>query len=152
MKKHQLLVLVAASGLLGGCAATITPRGEVYTEAYWAEPTVVVETYTPTVMVPLKPHPVGPIAKGPHYHRPAVRPVRQGPRVTVPRPHANRPPVHYGAPGQHRSPGQHRAPGIRGPRTHRRPAIGGQSSKGQHGPLNNIRGPQQNVSRPQGRK
>jgi len=94
MKKHKLLILVAAAGLLGGCAATLTPTGEIYTEALLpVDTTVVVESY-PLVAYGPRPHyrpapPRGGLRPGPRYH----------------------PPVHYGTPGQHR------APGVFGPRT-----------------------------------
>ncbi|MBQ8032890.1 MAG: hypothetical protein IJ266_02910, partial [Elusimicrobiaceae bacterium] len=109
MQKRKLLVLVACAGLLGGCAATLTPTGDVYTEALLpVDTTVVVESY------PL-------IAYGPRPHfRPAPPPrhrghLRPGPHFAPTHRSHHRPHVRYGAPGQHRSPGQHRAPGVRGP-------------------------------------
>ena len=106
MIKRKLLLLVMTTGLLGGCAATLTPTGEIYTEALLPveSTTVVVESY------PL-------LAYGPHY-RPA--PPRGGLR---PGPAPYRPHFGYAAPGPrrtpgyHRAPGQHRAPGVKGPRT-----------------------------------
>lgn len=144
MQKRKLLVLVACAGLLGGCAATLTPTGDVYTEALLPvdTTTVVVESY------PL-------IAYGPRPHfRPAPPPrhrghLRPGPHFApVHRPH-HRPHVRYGAPGQHRSPGQHRAPGVRGPRSphHAGPFIRtGSRPQGAH----QSRGPQGPSGRPQG--
>ena len=136
MKKHNLLVLLAATGLLGGCAATLTPTGEIYTEALLpVDTTVVVESY------PL-------VAYGPRPHyQPALPPAHRGSLRPGPHFGPHRGPSRYGAPGQHRSPGQHRAPGVRGPRTphhgsYGNPGFRGQRPSGQAGPGKTQRGPQ----------
>ena len=106
MTKRKLLLLLMTTGLLGGCAATLTPTGEIYTEALLPveSTTVVVESY------PL-------LAYGPHY-RPAPPRGRLRPGPASYRPHFG-----YSAPGPRRAPshyrasGQHRAPGIKAPRT-----------------------------------
>lgn len=154
MNKRNLLVLVAATGMLGGCAATLTPAGDIYTEA-------LLPIDTTTVIVESAPL----VAYGPRPHyRPAPPPrsrgaVRPGPHFG---PHRG-PSVRYGAPGQHRSPGQHRAPGVRGPRTphhgsygnagFRGPRPSGQQArpgKAQHGPQGS-HGPRQNAHGPNSR-
>lgn len=150
MKKHNLLVLLAATGLLGGCAATLTPTGDIYTEALLPvdTTTVIVES---APLVAYAPRPVGP-AIG-HHPRGGLRP---GPYFGP----CPGPSVRYGAPGQHRSPGQHRAPGVRGPRAPHHgsygiPSFRGQRTSGQqarpgktqhgpqaqHGPRQNAHGP-----------
>ena len=62
--------LVLAILLLSGCMATITPSGDVYTEAF-VPSTVVVESYTTPVFVsvPRRPAPrhLGPIVSGRRY-------------------------------------------------------------------------------------
>lgn len=69
MTIHQTMLLLASTCLLGGCTATITPRGEIYTEAYLPAETVVVESYTTPVVVPVAiPRPVGPLASVPRHH------------------------------------------------------------------------------------
>ena len=149
MNKHKLLVLVATAGLLGGCAATLTPTGEIYTEALLpVDTTVVVESYP---LVAYGPRPHYQPAPAPRPHRGSLRP---GPHFAPsygPR-HGHHRPVHYyGAPGQHRSPGQHRAPGIRGPRTPNEPGShfktghrpqGPQARGGQHKPSGSAGRPQ----------
>lgn len=68
MTIHQTMLLLASTCLLGGCTATITPRGEIYTEAYLPAETVVVESYTTPVVVPVAvPRPVGPLASVPRH-------------------------------------------------------------------------------------
>ena len=68
MTIHQTMLLLASTCFLGGCTATITPRGEIYTEAYLPAETVVVESYTAPVVVPVVTHrPVGPLASVPHH-------------------------------------------------------------------------------------
>ena len=82
MTIHQTMLLLAGTCLLGGCTATITPRGEIYTEAYLPAETVVVESYTTPVVVPVAaPRPLGPLASAP-------RPHSSGPRLhtATPRP------------------------------------------------------------------
>lgn len=146
MKKHNLLVLLAATGLLGGCAATLTPAGDIYTEALLPvdTTTVIVES---APLVAYAPRPMGP-AIG-HHPRGSVRP---GPHFG---PHRG-PSVRYGAPGQHRSPGQHRAPGVRGPRTQHNgsygtPGVRGQRPSGQQaGPGKTQHGPQGSQSHSHG--
>ncbi len=142
MKKHKLLILVAAAGLLGGCAATLTPTGEIYTEALLPVDTTVVMGSYPVVAY-------GP---RPHYRHSATPSKPRGSLRHEPRSSHHRPTVHYGAPGQHRSPGQHRAPGVKGPhkphgpgsfQTHR---PGPQGSQAKGGP----RRPSGFSGRPQG--
>ena len=67
--KLKIVALLALTGLVGGCTATITPRGDIYTEALL--PAVVVESYPQPVFVS-KPHrpaprPLGPIVSGRRY-------------------------------------------------------------------------------------
>ena len=146
MKKHNLFVLLAATGLLGGCAATLTPAGDIYTEALLPvdTTTVIVES---APLVAYAPRPMGP-AIG---HRPRGS-VRPGPHFGSHR----GPSARYGAPGQHRSPGQHRAPGVRGPRQAHHGAYGnpgrpsGQAPKTQRGPQGS-HGPRQNSHGPSSR-
>ena len=147
MTKRKLLLLLMTTGLLGGCAGTLTPTGDIYTEALLPveSTTVVVESY------PL-------VAYGPRYI-PAPPPrgrLRPGPY---------RPQAHYAAPGHHRAPGQHRAPGVKGPRTSRgsgpflkaghgaqRPqARGGQRPSGFSGRPQGSRGPQSSSHGPSSR-
>ena len=151
MKKNQLFVLIASAGLLGGCAATLTPTGEIYTEALLPvdSTTIIVEENYPL------------IAYGPRY-RPAPPPrprgaLRPGPRF--PSHGFGRPRHHYGAPGQHRSPGQHRAPGVKGPRSFHQTGTGPtgpqinnrkQGPSGRTGGSQAIRGPQQKGFHPHG--
>lgn len=131
MKRHNLLFLVAATCLLGGCAATLTPTGEIYTEALLpVDTTVIVErealvAYGPRPVPPrvINHHPRGSVRPGPHHrfhHGPSVR---QG------------------------VPGQHRAPGVRGPRpshrgSHGTPGFQGQRPSGQAGRPQAQHGPQ----------
>lgn len=127
MKKHNLFVLVVATGLLGGCAATLTPTGDIYTEALLPVDTTVIVERAP--LVAYGPRPMRPVVG--HCPRGSVRPgsyygSHRGPSVR------------YGAPGQHRSPGQHRAPGVRGPRSQHHgsydtPGFRGQRPSGQAG-------------------
>ncbi len=111
MKNTKLLMLVAATALLGGCMATVTPTGDVYTEALLPVDTTVIVERAPLVAYGPRPHfrsappprPRGHLRPGAHF-------------VSARGPH-HRSHARYGAPGQHRSPGQHRAPGVRGPKT-----------------------------------
>ena len=170
MKKHKLLILVAATGLLGGCAATLTPAGDVYTEALLPVDTTVIVERGPLVAYGPRPHyqpappPVhrGSLQPGPRF---APAPHRPGPHFK-PGPGHHQPVHHYGAPGQHRSPGQHRAPGVRGPRTPHQPgafqpnrsgAPGSQAQGKPRGPFGTAgrpqdsHGPQQNSRGPHSR-
>ncbi len=107
MTKRKLLLLLMTTGLLGGCAATLTPTGDIYTEALLPveSTTVVVESY------PL-------LAYGPRYRpAPPRGGLRPGPHFAPHGPAHYRPHARYAAPGHHRAPGQHRAPGVKGPRT-----------------------------------
>ncbi len=80
--KLKILTLLAVTALVGGCTATITPRGDIYTEAL--VPTVVVESHPRPVFVSPHPHPrpFGPIVSGRRYpgrthaepHHPPHRP------------------------------------------------------------------------------
>ncbi len=81
--------LLLATLLLGGCMATITPSGDVYTEAYVPSSTVVVESYTTPVFISAPrrpaPRPIGPIVSGRRYpghasHRPAPHGQHRGPQ------------------------------------------------------------------------
>ncbi|MBR5151327.1 MAG: hypothetical protein IKW71_00640 [Elusimicrobiaceae bacterium] len=80
--KIKILSMLLVTGLVSGCMATITPSGEVYTEALLA-PAVVVESYPQPIFVsaPARhhPRPMGPIATGHRYnrHTPA-RPAHHG--------------------------------------------------------------------------
>ena len=146
MQKRKLLVLVACAGLLGGCAATLTPTGEVYTEALLPIDTTTVIVERAPLMA-YAPRPIGP-AMG-HHPRGGLRP---GPHF---RPHR-------GPAVRHAAPGQHRAPGIRGPRTShhgfygnpsargQRPSGQARSGKPQHGPQGS-HGARQNTHGPSSR-
>lgn len=61
--------LIVLAGLVGGCTATITPRGDIYTEALL--PTVVVESPRPVFVSrhhpPMRPR--GPVVSGRSFHR-----------------------------------------------------------------------------------
>ncbi len=141
MKNNKLLVLVATTALLGGCMATVTPAGDVYTEALLPVDTTVIVESAPLVAYGPRPH-----------YRPAPPPRPRG--VVRPGPHfgPRRPSVRYGAPGQHRSPGQHRAPGVRGPQTrHGTPSFRGPQSHGPKQQAGHPQGPRgQNHPRPGG--
>lgn len=85
--KHKLLGIFILTGLLGGCMATITPSGEVYTDAVFTS--TIVESYPQPIYVRHShhPRPVGPLVSG---HRPSHHP---GTRNTPPsgnRPHRPR--------------------------------------------------------------
>lgn len=63
----KITTLLLLTGLAGGCTATLTPYGDVYTEALIPSP-VIVESYPRTVFVSPAhrpgPRPMGPIASG----------------------------------------------------------------------------------------
>ena len=68
MKLLKPVLLLATTVVLGGCAATITPRGDVYTELL-VPSTVVVERRPPVAFVPAHHHvhhPRGPLVAGRH--------------------------------------------------------------------------------------
>lgn len=50
--KLKLVMLLGLTGFLGGCAATVTPRGDVYTELL-VPSAVVVERRPPMAFVPV---------------------------------------------------------------------------------------------------
>ena len=77
--KLKMMTLLLLTGLLGGCMATITPSGEIYTEALVPTSTVVVErSYSRPVFVSAPHHrarPMGPIVSRPRPgHRPGGQP------------------------------------------------------------------------------
>ena len=53
--KLKIMTILLLTGLTGGCMATITPDGNIYTEALVPSPTVVVESYSTPVFVS-RPH------------------------------------------------------------------------------------------------
>ncbi len=71
--KLKIWTLIALAGLVGGCTATITPRGDIYTEALL--PAVVVESPRPVFVSrhhrPARP--MGPVVSGRTFHRPSPR-------------------------------------------------------------------------------
>ena len=78
--KLKMITLLLLTGLLGGCMATITPEGDIYTEALLPTP-VVVESYPRPVFVSAphyRPHPRpwGPmVSRRPHHgYRPGGQP------------------------------------------------------------------------------
>ena len=80
MKLFKSVLLLATVVVLGGCAATVTPRGDVYTELL-VPSTVVVERRPPVAFVPAHRYHVrhhrGPLVAGRHpgfNHRPGMRP------------------------------------------------------------------------------
>ncbi len=91
MKLLKPAFLLATVVVLGGCTATITPRGDIYTEAYFPS-TVVVES-APVVWVhhPPRPapRPMGPYASSRRYHGPAFPGHGPGPHRPF-RPHGPR--------------------------------------------------------------
>ena len=68
--KLKIMTILLLTGLTGGCMATITPDGSIYTEALIPSPTVVVESHPRPVFVsaPSRPRPMGPIASRPRHH------------------------------------------------------------------------------------
>ena len=70
--KLKIMTILLLAGLTGGCMATITPDGNIYTEALVPTSTVVVESYSRPVFVSAparpRPHHVGPIASRPRPH------------------------------------------------------------------------------------
>ena len=86
--KRKLFVCLLLAGFTGGCAATITPRGEIYTEALFPTAVVVEHSYHRAVVPPP--------------HRPVAR--HFGPIVSRHR-------YGGGGPGHH----GHTRPGPKGP-------------------------------------
>ena len=88
MKLLTPALLLTTVVVLGGCTTTITPRGDIYTEAYFP-PTVVVEPAPVVWVSPAHKHhlrPLGPYASRHRPHRTVGAPGPQGPS----RPHGRR--------------------------------------------------------------
>ena len=76
--KLKIMTILLLTGLLGGCMATVTTSGEIYTEALLPAPVVVERSYSRPVFVSAPRHhhrPMGPIAFKPRPgHRPGGHP------------------------------------------------------------------------------
>lgn len=81
MKLLTPVLLLTTVVVLGGCTATITPRGDIYTEAYFPSTVVVEPAPVVWVSTPHKhhPRPLGPYASSHRPHRPVGGPGPQGP-------------------------------------------------------------------------
>jgi len=71
MKLLKPVFLLVTMTALGGCTATITPRGNIYTEAYFPSTVVVEPAPMVWVSTPHKhhPRPMGPYASSHRHHR-----------------------------------------------------------------------------------
>ncbi len=81
MKLLTPAFLLTTVVVLDGCTATITPRGDIYTEAYFPSTVVVEPAPVVWVSTPHKhhPRPLGPYASRHRPHRPVGGPGPQGP-------------------------------------------------------------------------